>query len=264
MFGIYSHGKAADLSSVYTSFSEMVGDLDNLRARKVAGTMKVDDARIMPPADRGSKILCMAVNYHSHIKEMQSEQTEGPVLFAKFYTSLTGPYSPIARFAHSEIMDYEGEISIVIGKRARNVLRRDAWRHVVGYTLLNDVSARSLFRVPQGNGVMLDWFSCKANEHATPLGPWVVTPDEAGDFAQLRVETLLNGVLVQSQGASDMVFGVPEIIEHVTGILTLDPGDIISTGTPSGVGVARKRTMQRGDVVRVQAAGIGHLENRIT
>jgi len=264
MFGIYSGGMATDLSSSYASFSEMVADVDNLRSRPSTGAMKVSDSRIMPPAERSTKILCMAVNYHSHIREMRSEQTREPVLFTKVYTSLTGPYSPIPHFTHSEIMDYEGEIAIVIGKRARNLQRKDAWRHIAGYTLLNDVSARSLFRVPQGSGVMLDWFSCKANDRATPVGPWVVTPDEAGDFAGLRVETLLNGVRVQSQGVSDMVFDVPKIIEHVTSRLTLDPGDIISTGTPSGVGVARRRTMRQGDLVRVQAEGIGCLENRIT
>jgi acylpyruvate hydrolase len=263
MFGVYSDGRASDLSSAYACFSEMVGDLDNLRSRPSAGTMKVEGSRMMPPADRSSKILCMAVNYHSHIQETQSEQTKEPVLFTKFYASLTGPYSQIPRFTHSEVMDYEGEIAVVVGRRARNVHRKDAWRYIAGYTLLNDVSARSLFRVPQGNGVMLDWFSCKANDRATPIGPWVVTPDEAGDFARLRVETFLNGVRVQSQSVSDMVFDVPKIIEHVTSRLTLDPGDIISTGTPSGVGVARKRTMQRGDVVRVQAEGVGYLENQI-
>ena len=263
-FGTYSGGKASDLSSAYASFSEMVADVDSLRSRQATGSMKVDDANIMPPADRSTKILCMAVNYHSHIRETQSEQTKEPVLFTKFYTSLTGPYTPIRRFTHSEIMDYEGEIAVVIGRKARDVQRKDAWRHIAGYTLLNDVSARSLFRVPQGRGVMLDWFSCKANDRATPVGPWVVTPDEAGDFAKLRVETFLNSVRVQSQSVSDMVFDVPKIVEHVTSRLTLEPGDIISTGTPSGVGVARNRTMQRGDVVRVQAAGIGYLENRIT
>lgn len=262
-FGVYSNGKASDLSPSYSSFSDAVADLSNLVARPPTGTMTVDDRSFMAPADRKSKILCMAVNYHSHIKEMQSEQTKEPVLFTKFYTSLTGPYAPISHFTHSPIMDYEGEIAVVIGSRARNISRRDAWGCVAGYTLLNDVSARSLFQVPQGNGVMLDWFSCKANDSATPVGPWIVTPDEAGEFSRFRIETYLNGDRVQYQSVSDMVFDVPKIIEHVTSRLTLDPGDIISTGTPAGVGVARKRTLQKGDVVRVQAEGIGHIENQI-
>jgi len=262
-FGIYSAGKASDISPSYSSFSDAVADLANLMARPPSGALDVDNSRFMAPADRSSKILCMAVNYHSHIKEMQSEQTKEPVLFTKFYSSLTGPYSPIPHFTHSQIMDYEGEIAIVIGSRARNVSRRDAWEYVAGYTLLNDVSARSLFQVPQGNGVMLDWFSCKANDRATPVGPWIVTPDEAGEFSKFRTETYLNGNRVQSQSVSDMVFNLPKIIEHVTSILTLDPGDIISTGTPAGVGVARRRTLQTGDVVRVQAEGIGSIENRI-
>ena len=262
-FGIYSDGKVSDLSLSYTSFSDAIADVVNLRARPPTSTFDVDGANLMAPADRNSKILCMAVNYHSHIKEMQSGQTKEPILFTKFYSSLTGPYTPIPHFTHSQIMDYEGEIAVVIGSRARNVSRTDAWEHVAGYTLLNDVSARSLFRVPQGSGVMLDWFSCKANEHATPVGPWIVTPDEAGEFSKFRIETYLNGDRVQSQSVSDMVFGVPKIIEHVTSRLTLDPGDIISTGTPAGVGVARKRTLQKGDVIRVQAEGIGHIENII-
>jgi len=261
-FGVYSDGKVSDLSPSYSSFSEAVADLANLEPPST-GTLGVDNSSLMAPADWNSKILCMAVNYHSHIREMQSEQTKEPILFTKFYASLTGPYIPIPHFTHSQIMDYEGEIAVVIGSRARNVPRRDAWEHVAGYTLLNDVSARSLFRVPQGNGVMLDWFSCKANDRATPVGPWIVTTDEAGEFSTFRIETYLNGDRVQSQSVSDMVFDVPKIIEHVTSRLTLDPGDIISTGTPAGVGVARKRTLQKGDVIRVQAEGIGHIENQI-
>ena len=263
MYGIYSRGRASDLSSSYVSFADMVADLDNLRARPSVGDSSVEDASLMAPASRSSKILCMAENYHSHLREMRSEQTAEPVLFTKFYGSLTGPFSRLSRFAHTEIMDYEGEIAVVIGRTARNVPRRDAWAHIAGYTLVNDVSARSLFRVPQGDGVMLDWFSCKANDRSTPVGPWVVTTDEAGDFSKLRVETYLNGDRVQSQGVSDMVFDVPKIIEHVSSRLTLDPGDIISTGTPSGVGVARGRTLQRGDVIRVQAEGIGHIESLV-
>jgi len=262
-FGIYSDGNASDLSASYASFAEMVADIPHLKAQGPRGATKVDDASIMAPAGPSAKILCMAVNYHSHIKEMRSEQTKEPVLFTKFYGSLTGPYSRIPHFTHSQIMDYEGEIAVVIGKKARNVPRRDAWKHITGYTLVNDMSARSLFRVPQGRGVMLDWFSCKANDHATPVGPWIVTPDEAGDFENLRIETYLNGDRVQSQSVSDMVFDVLKIVEHVTSRLTLEPGDIISTGTPAGVGVARGRTLQKGDVVRVQAEGIGHIENQI-
>ena len=262
-FGIYSGGAATDLSSSYEGFADMVADIPNLTTRRLDGATKVDNVSIMAPVDRRSKVLCMAVNYRSHIREMQNEETKEPILFPKFYTSLTGPYSQISHFTVSQIMDYEGELAVVVGKPARNVRREDAWDYLAGYTLVNDMSARSLFRVPQGKGVMLDWFSCKAIDRSTPVGPWVITPDEAGSFGNLRIETLLNGVKVQSESVSDMVFDVPKIIEHVSSRLTLDPGDIISTGTPSGVGVARKRTLENGDVVRVQVEGIGHLENHI-
>ena len=260
-FGIYAEGRASDLSSSYDGFADMLAD-PNMASRASDG-MKIDGARILPPADRRSKVLCLAVNYRSHIKETNSAPTREPILFAKFYQSLTGPYSEIPRFTISQIMDYEGELAVVVGKRARNVGRADAWDHVLGYTLVNDMSARSLFRVPQGEGVMLDWFSCKAMDRSTPIGPWIVTRDEAGDFEDLHVETLLNGTKVQSSEASDMVFDVPRIIEHASSRVTLEPGDIISTGTPAGVGVGRKRTLEKGDVVRVQAEGIGHLENKI-
>ena len=264
-FGIYSKGEATDLSSSYAGFAEFVADLPNLgAASSMSGAkFKVGEAGFLPPADRRSKILCMAVNYHSHIREMHEDQTREPILFAKFFTSLTGAHAPIPRFSISEIMDYEGELAVVIGSPARNVTREGAWEHVAGFTLLNDVSARSLFKVPQGNGIMKDWFSCKAIDHSTPVGPWIATPDEAGDFASLHVETFLNGEKVQSGSAADMVFDVPKIIEHASSRLTLEPGDIISTGTPAGVGVSRRRTLEVGDVVRVQAEGIGHLENRI-
>ncbi len=262
-FGTYSDGRVSDLTTSYDGFAELVADVPNLTARHAGGAERVAEASMLPPADRRSKILCMAANYRSHIKEMGNEPTEEPILFAKFYASLTGPYSKIPRFNTSQIMDYEGELAVVIGRLARNVRREDAWEYIAGYTLVNDVSARSLFRVTQGRGVTLDWFSCKATDHSTPVGPWIVTPDEAGEFARLKIETSLNGKTVQSGSVSDMVFDVPKIVEHVTSRLTLDPGDIISTGTPSGVGIARKRTLERGDVVRVQAEGVGHLENLI-
>jgi len=264
-FGIYSKGEATDLSSSYAGFAEFVSDLPNLGTPSTSGGAKVQvaESRFLPPADRRSKILCMAVNYYSHIKEMHEDKTQEPILFAKFFTSLTGPYSPIPRFSISQIMDYEGELAVVIGSPARNVRREDAWGHVAGFTLLNDMSARSLFKVPQGSGIMKDWFSCKAIDHSTPVGPWIVTPDEAGDFASLHVETFLNGEKVQSGSAADMVFDVPKIIEHASSRLTLEPGDIISTGTPSGVGVSRKRTLERGDAIEVRAEGIGNLKNQI-
>lgn len=264
-FGIYSKGEATDLSSSYAGFAELVADLPNLGTTSSMGgaRLTVSESGFLPPADRRSKILCMAVNYHSHIREMHEDQTQEPILFAKFFTSLTGPYSPIPRFSISQIMDYEGELAVVIGSPARNLRREDAWEHVAGFTLLNDISARSLFRVPQGSGIMKDWFSCKAIDHSTPLGPWIVTPEEAGDFASLHFETFLNGDRVQSSSVTDMVFDVPRIIEHASSRLTLEPGDIISTGTPSGVGVSRKRTLEKGDVIEVRAEGIGHIKNQV-
>jgi acylpyruvate hydrolase len=262
-FGVYSSGKATDLSPSYDGFAEMVADAPSLRRTRPGPGFPLDGSHLLPPAERGSKILCMAVNYQSHIEEMNSNKTQTPILFPKYFSSLTGPYSSIPLILSSKIMDYEGELAVVMGKQARNVRRDDAWDFVAGYTLLNDISARSLFRVPQGKGEMLDWFSCKANDRSTPLGPWIVTPDEAGRFGDLHIDTYLNGSKVQSGDTSDMVFDVPTIIEHASSRVTLDPGDVLSTGTPAGVGVARNRTLARGDVIRVEAEGVGYLENRI-
>jgi acylpyruvate hydrolase len=259
--GVYSDGRVADLSHSYDKFDDMLADARNLSLSSEG--VRIDSSDLLPPVGRTSKILCMAINYRSHIDERHTVQTMEPILFTKFYSSLTGPYSEIPRFTVSRVMDYEGEIAVVIGGRAKDVRRSEAWDHVLGYTLLNDMSARSLFRVPQGDGVMLDWFSTKTMDRSTPVGPWIVTKDEAGDFARLRIETFLNGTRVQSGDPSDMVFDVPKIIEHVSSRVTLEAGDIISTGTPAGVGESRKRTLERGDVVRVQAEGIGHLQNRI-
>lgn len=242
----------------------MIGDTRALLSGGSDGALsKVDLANLLPPVDRRSKILCMAINYYSHIKEMKTEPTKEPILFSKYYTSLTGPFGQIPLTSISPSMDYEGELAVVIGTSAHNIRREDAWAHVAGYTLLNDVSARTLFRVPQGVHTMLDWFSCKAIDHSTPVGPWIVTSNEAGEFTKLRIETLLNGTEVQSESTSDMIFDVPRIIEFVSSRVTLEPGDLISTGTPAGVGMARGRTLENGDIVRVQAEGVGYLENHV-
>lgn len=263
-FGVYSDRGIRDLSPSHAGFAEMISDAHALGAACPKNDFsKADLASFLPPVDRRSKILCMAVNYHSHVREMQTEPTKEPILFSKYYASLTGPYAQIPLMGISPIMDYEGEVAIVIGATARNVKREDAWNFVAGYTLLNDISARSLFRVQQGQHTMLDWFSCKAIDHSTPVGPWIVTNDEAGEFTKLRIETFLNGVPVQSESTSDMIFDVPRIIEFVSSRVTLEPSDIISTGTPAGVGVARRRTLAKGDVVKVQAQGVGYLENRV-
>lgn len=262
-FGLYSDGEVTDLTSSYAGFAEAVADGANLKAKRGAGGTRVDRSRLLPPVDRRSKVLCMAVNYYSHIKEMMTAATEAPILFPKYHNSLTGPYAHIPVTGVSPILDYEGEIAVVIGRRAHRIGKGSAMDCIAGYTVLDDVSSRSLFRVKQGDGAMLDWFSGKNIDSSTPVGPWVATIDEVGDFAGLRVETFLNGDRVQSSSVSDMVFDLPRIIEFITSRITLDPGDVISTGTPAGVGVARRRTLQKGDVVKVEVNGVGYLENQI-
>lgn len=264
-FGTLSDLGVTDLSSEYQGFAEMVADVSRLKSTPKRSPSAVDSLSLLPPVDRRSKFLCMAINYYGHLKERGREPTKEPILFAKFHASLTGPYARIPFTGVSEVLDYEGELAVVIGRSARNVRRADVWDHIAGLTLVNDISARSLFLVPQGTGggTMMDWFSCKALDHSTPVGPWIVTPDEAGEFGGLVVETFLNGERVQSGSVTDMVFDIPKIVEFASSRVTLEPGDVISTGTSAGVGAARGRTLMKGDLVRVQADGIGHLENRV-
>lgn len=210
-----------------------------------------------------TNILCIGLNYRQHAEETGAKIPEFPVLFLKATSSVQNPGDPIElpRALRSEEVDYECELAIVIGKRCKNVSRKDALDYVLGYTCANDVSARD-WQKRKGGG---QWSRGKTFDTFCPLGPWIVTPEEIPNPNALRIRTELNGQTVQDWNTDDMIFDVPALIEFLSGSTTLLPGTVILTGTPHGVGMARKPPlwMQAGDSVTVEIERIGSLTNPV-
>jgi acylpyruvate hydrolase len=212
---------------------------------------------LAPPSTQPSKIICLGLNYESHIKEMGRELPTHPTLFAKFARSLIGAQDPIVLPRVSNQMDWEVELAFVIARPARRVTGTDARDAIGGYTVLNDISARDYqWRTTQ-------WLAGKTFEATTPCGPVVVTPDEIDHAADLEVRCEIDGEVVQRARTSDLVFGPEEIVSYVSEIVTLEPGDIISTGTPGGVGAGRDPQvfLRPGQEVRTVIESIGELRN---
>jgi 2-keto-4-pentenoate hydratase/2-oxohepta-3-ene-1,7-dioic acid hydratase in catechol pathway len=216
--------------------------------------------RLGPPIPDPEKILCMGLNYRDHAEEAQLPLPEVPLFFAKFRNSLIGPNDEIVLPpAASGQVDYEAELAVVIGRRCRDVAAEQALDYVAGAMALNDVSARDLqLQVSQ-------WMMGKAIDTFAPCGPALVTLDELGDLQDLGIRTRVNGETLQDANTSLMVFGVAEAIAFLTRVMTLEPGDIIATGTPAGVGMARDPQvwLHSGDVVEVEIDGVGTLRNTV-
>jgi acylpyruvate hydrolase len=215
------------------------------------------DVDLLAPIQRPGKVVCVGLNYHSHLEEIAEPAPEYPILFHKAATSLIGHRQSIVLPRVSRQVDYEGELAVVIGRRAKYVPEQEALSHVAGYTCANDVSANDLeFRTSQWtSGKMLDTFC--------PLGPVLLTRDEVSNPGLLRLKTILNGQTVQDACTSDMVFPVPFLISYISSLATLEPGDVILTGTPAGIGCNRKPQvfLQPGDRISVEIDGIGRLTN---
>jgi 2,4-didehydro-3-deoxy-L-rhamnonate hydrolase len=216
--------------------------------------------RLQVPIPRPEKIICVGLNYRDHAAESGQAVPDEPILFAKYNTSLLAPGAPIRlpRVAPDQV-DYEAELAIVIGAGASRVSVSRALEYVAGYTCANDVSARDL----QMRGGQ--WLRGKAVDTFLPVGPWLVTTDEIADPQELPIRCLVNGQVLQDSNTRQMVFGVAELVSFISQSITLLPGDIICTGTPPGVGFARKppRYLRQGDQVTVSIAGIGELNNSV-
>jgi len=213
--------------------------------------------RWLPPVAAPEKIICVGLNYKGHAAETNAKIPEVPVLFGKFNTALVGASGPVILPSNSNQVDYEAELAVVIGKRAKRVSFEEASSIVGGYTIMNDVSARDWqYRVRQ-------WLTAKSFDTFAPIGPWLVTPDEIPDPHDLRVSLTLNGKTMQDSNTRDLIFGIPALISHISQIFTLKPGDIISTGTPPGVGFVRKPPvfLRDGDVVEISIDGIGTIKH---
>ncbi len=225
-----------------------------------APEIDVSSVKLLPPLAHPEKIICVGLNYRDHSAESGFKQPDFPTLFGRFNSSLIGHGAPILRPSQSEQLDYEGELVAVIGKTAKDVSEADALDHVMGYSIFNDGSLRDYqFKAPQ-------WTPGKNFDDTGAFGPWLVTADELPPGCEgLKLETRLNGQVVQSASTSDMVFSVARLVSIISSFLTLRPGDVIVTGTPSGVGMARKPQlwMKPGDVCEVEIEKIGILSNPV-
>jgi 2-keto-4-pentenoate hydratase/2-oxohepta-3-ene-1,7-dioic acid hydratase in catechol pathway len=217
------------------------------------------EARLEAPIARPPKFLAVGLNYADHVAESGLEPPKHPTIFNKQSTCVTGPSDPIHVPRASHVVDYEGELGFVIGRRCRHVARDDASDVIAGYLVVNDVTVRDWqLRTPT-------WTMGKSFDTHGPIGPWIVTSDELRDPHQLRLRTWVNGELRQESNTKELIFDCFALVEHFSTAFTLEPGDIVATGTPSGVGIVRKppQLLRDGDVVRIEIEGIGTIENPV-
>ena len=220
---------------------------------------EVGKAKLLAPVDKPGKILCIGLNYKKHAEESGGAPPANPILFAKYDNSIVGPGANIVIPPITEKVDYEAELGVVMAKRASAVSEADALSYVLGYTCINDVSARDLqFGDSQ-------WTRGKTLDTFCPIGPCIVTTDEIGDPQTLGIRCRVNGETLQDSNTADMIFSVAEIISFLSQGITLEPGDVIATGTPEGVGFARDPSiyLKPGDVVDVEIDRIGTLTNPV-
>jgi 2-keto-4-pentenoate hydratase/2-oxohepta-3-ene-1,7-dioic acid hydratase in catechol pathway len=213
-----------------------------------------NDIRLGPPLLRPSKIVCVGLNYSKHAKESGMDVPEEPVLFFKASSAIIGPYDSIIIPKGSEKSDWEVELAIVIGNKASYVSEKDALSHVAGYVLHNDVSERSYQLERSGQ-----WVKGKSCDTFAPIGPFIATPDEIGDPNNLNLWLKLNGEQMQNSNTSDFIFNIQQVVSYISQFMTLLPGDVISTGTPFGVGLGLNppRYLKDGDVIELGIDGLG-------
>jgi 2-keto-4-pentenoate hydratase/2-oxohepta-3-ene-1,7-dioic acid hydratase in catechol pathway len=221
--------------------------------------LRLDEVTLLPPIPDPAKVLCIGLNYATHLDEMGSKRPDHPTVFTRFADTLVAHGAALVKPANSDRFDYEGELAVIVGEGGRHIPRAQAMERIAGFAVFNDASVR-------------DWqrhsgqFTPGKNFPATGgFGPAMVTPDEIDDLALQRVQTRLNGELLQDQPISDMLWGVPELIEYLSAFTPLGPGDVIVTGTPGGVGDARKPPlyMKVGDTVEVSIGAVGTLRNPV-
>ncbi|MDR9851925.1 fumarylacetoacetate hydrolase family protein [Herbaspirillum huttiense] len=221
--------------------------------------LAIAEVQFLPVIPDPEKILCVGINYLSHVKETGRELPKHPMIFARFADSQTGHLQPIIRPHASEKLDFEGELAVVIGRKARHVKAAEALDYVAGYACYNDGSVRDWQKHT------IQFIPGKNFPQTGGFGPWLVTPDEAGDPSQLSLVTRLNGTVVQEARTDDLIFPIPVLIEYCSTFTELNPGDVIITGTTGGVGAFREPPlwMKPGDVVEVEISGLGKLVNPV-
>jgi 2-keto-4-pentenoate hydratase/2-oxohepta-3-ene-1,7-dioic acid hydratase in catechol pathway len=236
--------------------ARVTGALERLESSQTIG---FDEVRLRPPVADPEKIICLGLNYADHASEAGFESPPVPIFFSKYGNALSGPFDPIVVPRSSRQIDFEGELAVVIGKRGKYIALEDALDHVAGYSVMNDVSARDLqLQTSQ-------WTAGKTLDTFAPFGPGIVPAALIPDPQDLRLETRLNGTVVQSDSTARMIFSVAETIVFLSSLMTLQPGDVIATGTPAGVGFKREPPLflSPGDVVEVQIERIGTIRNPV-
>jgi 2-keto-4-pentenoate hydratase/2-oxohepta-3-ene-1,7-dioic acid hydratase in catechol pathway len=230
------------------------GGLERPEAEEGEG-VPLEDVELLPPIERPDKLLCIGLNYRAHAEEQGKEPPETPTFFAKFTNALRPDGATVELPRWSAKVDYEAEVAFVIADRCKDVPVDEALRHVAGYTLLNDLSARDYqFKTPQ-------WMPGKTFDGAAPCGPALVTPDEAGPHDEIGIELHLNGERMQQSSTADLVHSIPDLVAYLSMLMTLEPGDIVATGTPAGVGSLRhpRVWLKPGDEVVVSSPQLGAL-----
>jgi 2-keto-4-pentenoate hydratase/2-oxohepta-3-ene-1,7-dioic acid hydratase in catechol pathway len=232
-------------------------DVEDVRVR--APTHEPGEVVIQAPIRRPGKIICVGLNYHDHCREQGVEPPAYPMLFSKFANAIAHPGQPVTRPVATEQLDLECELAVVIGRRARRIGPAEASEAIFGYTILNDVTMRDLQREDR------QWLRAKGSDGFAPMGPAVVTADELGDAGSLAVRSSVNGEIWQDSTTAEMIFDVPKIVAFASRTITLEPGDVIATGTPAGVGHFHDppRYLTDGDLMRCEIAGIGAIENQV-
>jgi 2-keto-4-pentenoate hydratase/2-oxohepta-3-ene-1,7-dioic acid hydratase in catechol pathway len=245
-----------DLKSVIAA-----NKLDDLSAvtRQQGYKVQASEARLLPVIPNPGKILCVGLNYKSHVAETKRADSEHPSIFTRFVDSLSAHNAPLPRPATTTRFDFEGELAIIIGKGGRNIKQADAFDHIAGYACFNDGTARDWQRHTH------QWIPGKNFPLTGPLGPFMATTQEIPDVNRLTLETRLNGEVMQHASLADLIFTLPVIIEYVSGFTPLSAGDVIATGTPGGVGDRREPPvyMKAGDVIEIEITGLGTLRNRV-
>ncbi len=214
---------------------------------------------LLPPIPDPEKIVCIGLNYRQHAAEIGAEPPAHPIVFGKYRNALAAPGATVHLPANSTKVDYEAEVAFVVGRRAKDVAAADALDYIAGYTLLNDLSARDLQgRTPQ-------WMPGKIFDGAAPCGPALVTPEEAGPADAIAIKLTLNGETMQDSSTGDLIFSIPELLADLSSLMTLEPGDIVATGTPEGVGMGRKPRvwLADGDEIVIESPTLGRLETSI-
>jgi 2-keto-4-pentenoate hydratase/2-oxohepta-3-ene-1,7-dioic acid hydratase in catechol pathway len=220
---------------------------------------RLDEIALKAPILRPGKIICIGLNYRDHAAEAGVPVPEYPAVFAKYGNAVIGPGEPIVLPRISQQVDYEAELGVVIGRRGKGIAEADALGYVAGYLVVNDVSARDF------QNRTSQWTIGKTFDTFAPMGPALVTADEIPDPHRLSIRLSIGGDILQSSNTCNLVFGVPRLVAFLSAVMTLEPGDVIATGTPGGVGFARRppRWLRPGDVVRVEIEDIGTLENPV-